>query len=488
VSANETVLSHAIIGAGFSGVGMGIALKRAGFNNFMIFEQSGGISGTWHDNTYPGAGCDVPSHLYCYSYAPNPDWSRVYSLQSEIKAYVEDCARRFGITGNIRLNTPVKALHFDQANQYWVVHTQAGECICARNVITATGPLSIPSIPSFEGAEQFKGPAFHSARWPKNLDLKGKNVAIIGSAASTVQIAPAIVDGVGQLSIFQRTPNYVVPRKDRAYSALEKKLWRRLPALLWLKRAFMDISRDGFSFRIFRQNSRLARLFARNALRSMREIILDPGLRKKLTPDYPLGCKRILLSDDYYQTLLRENVSLITDGIASIDAQGIQTGSGQHIPTDVIVYATGFAATDFLAGLEVKGRDGLDLHQQLRERMQAYRGTSYAGFPNFFTLLGPNTGLGHTSIILMIEAQIKYIIKACHYAGDGLLDVQENAVSDYNREISKAMETMVWASDCASWYKAKDGTIPTLWPHSTARFRRMMAKPEFGDYTRTKQP
>ncbi len=479
---NNNVLTAAIIGAGFSGVGMGIGLIRAGIDDFIIFEKSGGLSGTWHDNTYPGAGCDVPSHLYCYSYSLNPGWSRVYSPQSEIKTYVEDCARRFGITGNVRLNTTIADVRFDDASQLWVLQTTTGETVKARFVISATGPLSIPKVPQIEGLKNFKGPVFHSARWPKDMLLKDKSVAMIGSAASAVQIAPAIVDDVAQLTIFQRSANYIAPRHNRDYSTSEKKRWRRFPALLRARRYFMDISRDLFTFRAFKKNSFLAKFFKHSTLQYMRDIVHDPDLRKKLTPDYPLGCKRILLSDDYYQTLLRGNVSLVTEGIARIKPDTVISTTGQEIPADVIIMATGFEATNFLAGLNITGRQGRNLHTQFSKRLSAYRGVSYPGFPNFFTLLGPNTGLGHSSMILIIEAQIDYILKMIGYTEGRVMDVCEEAETRYNRTIARDLETMVWASDCASWYKAEDGTIPTLWPHSTATFRRMMARPVFADY------
>ncbi len=478
----KDVLDVAIIGAGFSGIGMGIGLKRAGIDNFILFEKTDGLSGTWHDNTYPGAGCDVPSHLYCYSFEPNPDWGHVYSRQHEIKAYVENCAQRYGITGNIRLNTAVEEIQFDEKAGLWNVRTAKGDQVQARFVVTATGPLSVPLIPPIKGLSDFEGKAFHSARWPKDLSLKGKNVAIIGSAASTVQIAPAIADEVENLTIFQRTANYIVPRRDRAYQPWEKALWRRFPFLLRIKRAYMDLVRDYFSFRMFHKNSFLAKFMARGAIKSMHEIVHDPELRAKLTPNYTLGCKRILLSDDYYQTLLRGHVNLVTDGIERVEKNAIITKTGQDVPADVIVLATGFEATNFLAGLKVTGLGGCDLHERFSQRMSAYRGSSYAGFPNLFTLLGPNTGLGHTSIILMIEAQIDYILKAIDHAGSGVLNVREEAEKRYNETIADDLENMVWASGCHSWYQAEDGSIPTLWPHSTAVFRRLMARPDFADY------
>ncbi len=482
IETKDPVLDVAIIGAGFSGIGMGIGLMRAGISNFIIFEKSDGLSGTWHDNTYPGAGCDVPSHLYCYSYAPNPEWSRIYSLQGEIKPYVEDCAHRFGIAGNVHLNTAITEMHFDDTARHWVLSTASGERFSARYVISATGPLSIPFIPPIEGLKKFKGQVFHSARWPKGLSLKDKNVAIIGSAASTVQIAPAIVDEVADLTIFQRTANYIVPRRDRAYRSGEKARWRRFPFLLRLKRAWMDKSRDFFSFRAFRKNSRVAKMMSSAALRSMRDIVHDPDLRAKLTPDYPLGCKRILLSDDYYQTLLRGHVNLVADPISHMSEESIYTQAGREIPVDIVVLATGFKATEFQAGLRITGQGGCDLHERFSKRLSAYRGVSYPGFPNFFTILGPNTGLGHSSMILIIEAQIGYILKAIEHTGQGTLDVREDAEARYNDEIAADLENMVWATSCNSWYKAADGTIPTLWPHSTAQFRTLMAQPDFKDY------
>ncbi len=480
--AKQNVLEVAIIGAGFSGVGMGIALTRAGRKSFIIFEKSNGISGTWHDNTYPGAGCDVPSHLYCYSFAPNPNWSRVFSRQSEIKSYVEDCAQRYGITGNIRLNTNVTSITYDEGERLWKLTTDEGEVIYARFVISATGPLSVPFIPPIKGMKKFKGRVFHSARWPDDLALDGKSVTIIGSAASAVQIAPAIADQVASLTIFQRTANYIVPRRDRAWRESEKARWRRFPFLLRLKRAFMDLSRDLVSFRAFRKNSLLARLLANSALNTMHDIVHDADLRAKLTPDYPLGCKRILLSDDYYQTLLRGNVALVTEGIASLESDRVCTASGREIPADILVLATGFKATQFTAGLDIIGRGGQKLHKKFEKRLQGYRGVSYTGFPNFFTILGPNTGLGHSSMILIIEAQINYILAAIEQTRTGAIDVREDAERRYNEGIARDLKNMVWSSGCKSWYQAEDGTIPTLWPHSTATFRAMMARPSFEDY------
>ena len=482
MTAPEHIHAAAIIGAGFSGIAMGIALKKAGIDDFVIFEKSGGLAGTWWDNTYPGAGCDVPSHLYSYSFAPNPDWSLAFSLQGEIKDYVEQTARRFGITGHVRLNTAITDARFDEAALAWVLTTADGERIRARHVIGAAGPLRVPNIPAIAGLKEFAGPVFHSARWRHDVDLTGRTVAMIGSAASAVQIAPAIVGEVTHLHIFQRTPNYIVPRRQKRYSEAQKARWRRFPFLLRLRRAWMRISRDVFSFRAFRKNSLMSRVFAKGALRYMHEIVHDEDLRKKLTPDYPLGCKRILLSDDYYQTLLRPNVSLITDGIARITKEGLRTRSGQSIAADVIVLATGFEATSFLEGLAVFGRGGQSLHARLEQRLSAYRGVSYPGFPNFHTMLGPNTGLGHSSMILIIEAQANYIRRCIEKAGTGALDVGEAAERRYTDAINKAMGRMVWASDCQSWYKSEDGSIATLWPHSTAAFARLMAKPDFDDY------
>ncbi len=479
---SQRILQCAIIGAGFAGIGMGIQLRRAGIENFTIFEKTGGISGTWYDNTYPGAACDVPSHLYSYSFAKKTDWSRIYAPQAEIRAYVEDCARRFGVSGHVRLNTAITAAHYDDDKQLWQIITQDGEKIRARFLISASGPLNIPAIPPIEGLDDFSGPVFHSARWRHDVDMRGKRVAIIGSAASAIQIAPKLAGKTAHLDIFQRTANYIMPRRDRAYKAWEKTLWRTFPFLFSLKRAWMAFSRDMWTFRAFRKNSLLARLFTRLSIASMHDIVHAPQLRAQLTPPYQLGCKRILLSDDYYQTLLRADVALHTDGIARITAHGIETKNGADIAADIIIMATGFEATSFMKGLCITGANGKDLHQTLAHRMSAYRGVSYPGFPNFFTILGPNTGLGHSSMILIIEAQIGYILKCIQQTKNGALDVRAEAESRYTRAINKAMKNMVWAGSCSSWYKAKDGSIPTLWPHSTAAFARLMAKPDFQDY------
>lgn len=461
---------------------MAIALARAGRDDFVIFEKSDGISGTWHDNTYPGAACDIPSHLYSYSFAPNPNWRHAFARQSEIKAYIEDCAKRYGITGNVRLKTAIQHAYFDASMGLWVLHTQSGEQILARFVISATGQLNTPNIPPINGLESFKGQCFHSARWPKGLALAGKNVAIIGSAASAIQIVPAIANEVAQLCVFQRTPNYILPRRDRRYSNAYPAFWRRFPMLLRAKHALMAIARDAISFGAFKKGSLRAKLFGRFTLYGMRDIVHDPQLRKALTPDYPLGCKRILLSDDYYQTLLHGNVNLITDSIAHITPDGLHTKSGRDIPADIIVMATGFARAGFLPALKVTGLQGADLGARYETNFAAYRGTSYAGFPNFFTLLGPNTGLGHSSMIIIIEAQIGYILKAIQHTASGVMDVRLEAEKRYNIKINKDLQGMVWAAGCSSWYKREDGTIPTLWPGTTAGFRKLMARTNFEDY------
>lgn len=485
-SDGDTILTAAIIGAGFSGIGMGITLCRAGIHNFVVFEKSGGVGGTWYDNTYPGAACDVPSHLYRYSFAPKPDWTYAYARQEEIKSYVEDCARDFGVTGNIRLNTVIEDVRFDEQAKLWVLRTSGGEQWRARFVISATGPLSVPFTPPIKGLNRFKGAVFHSARWQQDIALDGKDVAMIGNAASAIQIAPEIAKSVGFLNVFQRTPNYILPRRDRIYSASQKALWRKFPMLLRAKYALMAKARDVFSFRAFKKHSLLAKWFSRHAIAGMKEIVLDPAMRANLTPDYPLGCKRILLSDDYYQTLLRSNVNLISDGIASIDEHGLCTRSGRHIPADIIVFATGFDTTKFLGAQTVIGREGKNLQAILAKTPTAYRGVSYPGFPNFFTLLGPNTGLGHSSVIIMAEAQFGYILKLMQrtdaISGTSLAEVQVAANANYNAALYKDLEKMVWAANCASWYKRPDGTNPFLWPHSTAAYRQLMARPDFDDY------
>lgn len=483
--AGKEPLEVAIIGAGFAGICMGIRLRQAGIGNFRIFEKTGGVSGTWWDNTYPGAACDVPSHLYSFSFELNPDWSRHYAPQAEIHAYAERCVDRYGLRRHIRHHVEIAAARWDDAAALWRLATADGEEIAARVAVSAVGALNRPNIPDIPGMAEFAGAMFHSARWDHDCELAGKRVAIIGSAASAVQIAPQIAPQVERLTIFQRTANYIAPREDRAYGEDEKARFRRSAWRMRLHR-WANYWRMEWRYLLFRRDSGLGRKAAEFTLRHMRRLVKDRALREKLTPDYPIGCKRILISDDFYQTLLRDNVDLETVPIERFVPEGIVTAGGRTVPADVIVLATGFRATDFLQALDVTGAGGLRLADAWREGMQAYRGVAVAGFPNFFILLGPNTGLGHNSIIFMIERQVDYVMKCLkRLRGHRSIMVEGSAMRRFNEAIQRDLQDTVWAAGCHSWYKTPDGRIPTLWPYTTVRYWWTMRRPDFRDFVLT---
>ncbi len=479
---DNSPLEVAIVGAGFSGICMAIKLRQAGITRFKIFEKTGGISGTWYDNTYPGAACDVPSHLYCFSFELNPDWSRVFSPQPEIQAYTETCVDKYKIRPHVRFHCEIKGASFNEEKALWTIENKEGEKIQARVLVSAIGALNRPLIPDIEGLSDFSGDVFHSAQWNHDCDLKGKRVGVIGSAASAIQIIPAIAPEVKKLHVFQRTPNYIVRRNNRDYSEKEKKRFRRFPFLLrilrWAIYWFME-SR----FIAFKKGSKIGAFQAKRTIKSMCEQIPDPELQKKLIPNYPLGCKRVLLSDDYFPALNRDNVELITEGIEKITPNGILTKEGKTCEVDVIVLATGFQVADLLGPIDIQGRGGQPLSEAWKEGVKTHWGLTVTGYPNFFFLLGPNTGLGHNSIIFMIEAQVNYVMKCLKKLSQKKsIDVKKSAMETFDKALQKGLEKTVWAADCDSWYKTKDGKITTLWAHCTLAYWWALRKPKFSDY------
>ncbi len=464
-----------IIGAGFSGICAAIKLREAGIDNFIIAEKTGGISGTWFDNAYPGAACDVPSHLYSFSFAPNPNWSRRFSPAPEIRRYVEKTVTDYDIQKHIRPHTHIVSAVFDTRKALWNVIDKNGTTYSARFVIASVAILGTPQLPSIKGINNFNGPAFHSARWDHDVDIQDKRIAIIGSAASALQITPQIAKTAAHVSVFQRTANYVIPRGDRAYTKFEKFFFRTLPWTMKFPRWWMYLYLDNLFYHNFRQGSFINKFLTKMAAWSRKKLIRDPELRASLTPDYAMGCKRVLLSDNYYQALQRENVTVITDKIKAVTPLGIQT-TQRDIQADILVYATGFASTNFLTSIEMDGIHGGTL-KQWRENPKALRGLIIENIPNAFFLLGPNTNLGHSSMILMIEAQVKYMVQAVKSVPKGAyINVKPEAMKRYNEGLQAKLSNSVWATGCASWYKTADGTIPTMWPYQTSRFAKMMRK------------
>lgn len=472
-----------ILGAGMSGLCMGVRLRQAGVRDFTLLEKSPALGGTWWDNTYPGAQCDVRSHLYCFSFAPNPDWSRVYAPQAEIRDYMERVARRWSLHERIRFGTELAAARFDAAEGVWDLRTRAGETLEADVLVCSTGPLSTPRFPDIPGLQDFGGRCVHSARWEHGLDLAGKTVAVIGTAASAVQLVPRLARSAARLHVFQRTPSWIVPRMDRAYRPWEKALFRlplagRLPR--WWQYWLHERNRLGFN-----PGTRMAKLFEGFALSHLARQVPDAALREKLTPGYPLGCKRVLPSNDYYPALTQPHVELVTDPIERMDATGLVTADGRHRAVDAVVCATGFDTQHLLGSVAVTGLDGQRLSEAWRDAPRAYHGITVAGFPNLFLLLGPNTGTGHTSTLLYIEAQAGYALRCLEELrcrGGRWLSVKPEVMEAHNRALQQRLSTTVWAGPCSSWYKTPSGHISAIWPGFTREYVRGVRAPRFEDY------
>ncbi len=463
----------AIVGAGFSGLGAAARLVDAGFDDLVILERRPAVGGTWHDNTYPGAACDIPAHLYSFSFAPRSDWSTAYPRQAEIATYLEELADRFGLRRFLHVDAEVTDARFDAPGGRWHLRTRGGREEVADVVIGALGPLTEPSYPSFPGRDGFRGPQVHTARWDHDADLDGARIGVIGTGSSGVQVVPPLADRASRLTVFQRSAPWVIPMLDRRYTRAERWAFEHVPGLRRLYRALLYWQKE-VRFAGFKRGSAAMRLMESYARWNMRRHIEDAELRRALTPDYRMGCKRIVLSNSYYPTLARGDVDLVTDPIERVTPEGIRTVSGE-VPLDVIVYATGFRVTDLLAGLTVTGLDGRDLGETFSDRPAAYYGTSVPGFPNLFLMLGPNTGLGHNSMTLMMEAQYDFILGAIGHLDDrdlAFVDVREDALEAFRAEVSHRNEGTVWASGCDSWYLGDDGYNFTLWPGYTFEFRR----------------
>jgi cation diffusion facilitator CzcD-associated flavoprotein CzcO len=462
----------AIIGSGFSGLCLGIRLKQAGIDSFTIHEKSDRLGGTWRDNTYPGAACDVPSFAYCFSFEQKTDWSRKWSPQAEIHAYMEHCARKYDVLRHVRFGSEIARARFDEAAAVWRLETAAGEHLEADVLVSAVGQLNRPHVPALPGLDAFRGERFHSARWNHAHDLAGRRVGVIGNAASAIQFIPVIAPRVGRLTIFQRSANWLAPRGDRAYSAREKWLFTHVPGLARVYRWWIWLMHE-LRFPLFRGSRYLADASRKACEQYIVDTVRDPRLRAALVPDYPIGGKRILISDDYYQALVRDNVDVITAGIDHVAPDGVVTLDGVKHECDTLILATGFESTAFLAPMEIRGRGDRALVDAWRDGANAYRGITVAGFPNLFLMYGPNTNLGHNSIIFMIECQAAYIVQAVQtlLARDlAWLDLEPRAMAAYNQRIQSELARTVWAATPKSWYKTDAGRITNNWSGSTTRY------------------
>ena len=479
----------AVIGAGFSGLGTAIRLKQEGYEDFVVLERGDDVGGTWHWNTYPGCGCDVPSHLYSFSFAPNPDWTRTYSRQSEIRDYLHRCADEFGVRAHVRTGTAVQAAAWDEAARRWEIETSRGT-LRARVLIAGMGPLTEPKTPPLPGLEGFEGHTMHSARWDHDYDLKGKRVASIGTGASAIQYVPSIQPDVEQLHVFQRTPPWIMPHTDRPTSAFERRLYRRFPALQRLVRGAVYAGRET-NVVGFVKNPRLMSVIERIARRHMARQVPDAELREKVTPDYTIGCKRILPSNRWYPVLAEPNVELVDGGVKEVRANSVVGSDGVEREVDAIIFGTGFAVTDMPVGKLVRGRGGRSLDELWRGSPRAYLGTAIAGFPNLFMLLGPNTGLGHSSMIYMIESQLAHVMDALRVMrerGAETVEVRADTADRFNEAIDQQLAGTVWNTGCASWYLDDTGRNATLWPDWTFRFRRRTARFDPGEYELSTTP
>jgi cation diffusion facilitator CzcD-associated flavoprotein CzcO len=475
-----------IVGAGFSGLCMGIKLLEAGMKSFLIIEKSCEIGGTWWDNRYPGCACDIPSHLYSFSFAPSTEWTRMYPGQQEIHDYLKRCVERYGLSPYLRLNTRFQEAIWDESEGRWNVTTVDGMQIRARVFVSGMGALHVPRYPQLPGLERFSGPAFHSSAWEHNVELDGKNVAVVGTGASAIQFVPQIAPRAGQLYLFQRTPPWIVPRLDFAFSEKWKRRFRDIPITRWALRQYI-FWRQEFRVLGFLGNVSIRKKAEAIALRHMTRRIKDPKLQAALTPNYQLGCKRVLVSDDYYPTLTRSNVELVTEGIAEVCAHSIVTRDGAERPVDVLIYGTGFRATEPLIGCRIVGKGGVEIHDAWGKRMTAYLGVTVSGFPNFFILLGPNTGLGHNSVVLMIEAQVRYTmncLKLMKRKKQRVLEVRSEIQQSFVEEIYRRMSGTVWQSGgCHSWYQDQNtGEITAIWPGSVISYLRRMRTVSASDY------
>ncbi len=472
-----------IIGSGFSGIGVAIRLKQAGIHDFVILERAGDLGGVWRDNSYPGCACDVESHLYEFAFAPNPEWSRRFSPQAEIWQYLRQCAERFGILPHIRYHQTVTGATWDDGAARWTVVTPKAR-YRAGILIAATGALSEPRLPDIPGIDQFSGPVFHSARWDHSVDLAGRRVAVLGTGASAVQFIPAIQPRVDRLTVFQRTPAWVVPRQDRATPDWARSLFRRVPAAQRFFRARINGYRDmlGVGFR----HPMVMRLLLARAKQHLRQSIADPDLRARLTPDFMLGCKRILVSDDYLPALAQPNVEVVSGAATRITRDGVAAADGIERPADVIICSTGFQVTEFPFAEWICGREGLSLADAWRPSAKAHLGTTVSGFPNLFLVPGPNTGLGHSSVILMFEAQFEHIVSAVRYMdahGVAAVEPRPEAQAAFVAEVDRRMAKTVWVTGgCRSWYLDATGRNSTLWPGTIPQFRRRVERFRPDDY------
>jgi cyclohexanone monooxygenase len=481
----DHLIDHLIVGAGFAGLAAAIKLDEAGERDFVVIEKDSDVGGTWHINTYPGAECDVPSQLYSYSFALNPDWSKVYSPQQEIWEYTKKVATDAGILDRVVLDTSVINSAWDGVQQRWIVTTSNGT-YAAKTLIAGAGGLSEPSLPEIKGIESFAGDTFHTARWNHDVDLTGKRVAVIGTGASAIQLVPEVQKIAAQVDVYQRTPNWIIPRNERKFSRVEKELFRRVPGVQRAVRAGVYATLEG-RVPAFNRFPVLMKAVEAQGKRNIAKAIKDPELRAQVTPAYRAGCKRILVSNKWYPAIAADNVELVTDRIAEIRPDSIIDTEGVERPIDVLIIATGFHVTDPPIAQHVVGKDGRTLAEVWSEKgMRAYKGTTIHGFPNLFQIVGPNTALGHSSIIFIIESQVRYVVDAVRtlrHEGVAAVEPSAEAQDSWTEAVQARMKPTVWLTGgCASWYVDEFGNNTTLWPGQTFTFRNHLSAFDLDKY------
>jgi cation diffusion facilitator CzcD-associated flavoprotein CzcO len=474
--------SVAVVGGGFGGVGAAVMLKREGYDDVTVFEKGERVGGVWQHNTYPGAACDIPSHLYEYSFAPNR-WSRRFSPGPEIRDYIEGVACRFGVFGSVRTGTEVTSARWQEGRGKWLLETGAGPHE-ADILVTACGQLSVPSTPPIPGLDEFEGPAFHTAEWRHDVDLAGKRIAVIGSGCSAIQVVPAIQPTVARLDVYQRSPGWTLPKMDFEYTSRARALFRRFPALHRLDRASVFAFQE-FAAAALTHKRWLLPMLRAVGRRQINSAIADPELRRKVTPSDEFGCKRIMLTDEWYPTLTEPNVELVAERIEAVTAGGIRDAAGVERPADAIVLATGFASHDFVAPMEITGRDGRGLSEEWGEVARAYLGLSVPGFPNMFLLYGPNTNGGSGSVVNTLECGIGHVLAALaemESAQAGRIEVRSETAESFDRELKEALAKTVWHSGCSNWYVDENGNDPSNWPWVWSTYRRRTERLEPGAY------
>ncbi len=476
-------LRVAVIGTGFSGLGTAIRLLQSGIDDFLVFERADEVGGTWRDNSYPGCACDVMSHLYSFSFARNPNWKSTFASRDELYAYLRDTADRFGVRPHIRFGHELEAARWDEGERHWRIETSQGQ-YTAQFLVTGTGYLSEAAVPDIKGLAEFEGKVFHSSSWDHDHDLAGRRVAVIGTGASAIQFVPAIQPEVGHLDLYQRTPAWIGPKPDKVNSARHTAMLRSLPGYQQFRRGFNMWGREILAF--FWKRPKLAEKVQKMASDHLEKSVADEALRKRLTPDYLVACKRLLFSNTWYPAIQQPNVEIVTDGIAEVRAKSIVGSDGVEREVDTIILGTGFQATDRPVARRIWGRGGAQLREVWKDGMSAHRGTTVAGFPNLFMLLGPNTALGHSSQTVMIEAQVRYVVdclKQVEKRGLASIEVRQEAQDAYNRRLDEHLEGTVWMSGgCRSWYLDANGRNTSIFPTYTWRFRRGTKRLDLSEY------